>query len=92
MTTIKTFIKQHPVLTYYILTFTISWGSLLIAVGLGPGGFAATPEQFQALVPYTVPAMLLGPGVVTILLTGFVDGWAGLRAFRSRLPGWRAYW
>ena len=89
MTTITAFIKRHPVLSYYVLTFTISWGSLLVAVGLGPGGFSATPEQFQALVPYTVPAMLLGPGVVAILLTGLVDGRAGLSAFRSRLLRWR---
>ena len=85
----KTLIVRHPVPSYYVLTFIISWGSFLIAVGLGPGGFAATPEQLQAMVPYLVPAMLLGPGLVSILLTGLVDGRAGLRAFRSRLLKWR---
>ena len=47
MTIIKAFIKGHPVLTYFALTFAISWGGILIAVGLGPGGFSATPEQSQ---------------------------------------------
>jgi hypothetical protein len=27
MTTIKAFIKQHPLLSYYVLTFAISWGA-----------------------------------------------------------------
>jgi membrane protease YdiL (CAAX protease family) len=89
MATITVFIKRHPVLSYYALTFAISWGSFLITVGRGPGGFAATPEQVQALIPYLVPAMLLGPGLVSILLTGLIDGRAGLRTFRSRLLGWR---
>lgn len=28
MSTIKAFIKRHPVPTYYVLTFAISWGGL----------------------------------------------------------------
>ena len=28
--TIKTFIKRHPLLIFYALTFTISWGWILI--------------------------------------------------------------
>ena len=34
-------------------------------------------------------ASLLGPGVSGVLLTGFVDGRAGLRELRSRLLRWR---
>ena len=89
MTTFKTFIKSHPVLSYFVLAFAISWGAILIAVGLGPGGFSATPQQFQMSVPYAVPAMILGPGVAGILLTGFLYGRAGLSEFRSRLLKWR---
>jgi hypothetical protein len=29
MTTIKAFIKSHPVLSYYVLVFAISWGGIL---------------------------------------------------------------
>jgi uncharacterized protein len=89
MTTIKAFVKSHPVLSYFALTFAISWGAILIVVGLGPGGFSATPQQFQKAVPYAVPAMVLGPGLAGILLTGLIDGRAGLREFRSRLLKWR---
>jgi membrane protease YdiL (CAAX protease family) len=89
MTTIKAFIRKHPLLTFYTLAFTISWGGFLLVVGLGPGGFSATPQQLQKDVPYAVPAMILGPGVAGILLTGLIDGRAGLSEFRSRLLRWR---
>jgi uncharacterized protein len=52
-------------------------------------GFSVTPHQLQMAVPYAVPAMVLGPGVAGILLTGLIDGRAGLREFRSRLLKWR---
>src|SRR5215207_9363523 len=89
MKSIKAFIKRYPLLSYFALTFAISWGAILLAVGLGPGGFSATPQQFQMAVPYAVPAMVLGPSVAGILLTGLLDGRAGLREFRSRLLKWR---
>lgn len=90
MKTVKAFINRHPVLSYYALAFAISWGGILIAVGLGPGGFSATPEQFQTVVPYGVTAMVVGPSVAGILLIGLLYGRAGLREFRSRLlrGGW----
>lgn len=89
MTTIKAFIKSRPMLTYFALTFAISWGGMLFAVGVGPGGFSATPEQFQTVVPYALPAMLAGPSVAGILLTGLLYGRAGLRELLSRLLRWR---
>ena len=94
MTTIKAFIERHPVLSYFALTFAISWGTILLAVGLGPGGFSATPQQFKMAIPYAVPAMLLGPSVAGILLTGLLYGRAGFRELRSRLLEWRvgAHW
>jgi uncharacterized protein len=89
MAIIKAFIKRYPLLSYFALTFAISWGVVLIAVGLGPGGFSATPQQLQMAVPYAVPAMVLGPGVAGILLTGLIYERAGLREFRSRLLRWQ---
>jgi uncharacterized protein len=89
MTTIKAYVNSHPLLSFYALAFAISWGAILLVLGLGPGGFSATPQQFQKAVPYAVPAMVLGPGVAGILLTGLIDGRAGLREFRARLLKWR---
>jgi len=84
-----TTIKRYPLLSYFALVFAISWGAILIVLWLGPRGFSATPQQFQKAVPYAVPAMVLGPGVAGILLTGLLHGRAGLREFASRLLKWR---
>lgn len=89
MTTIKAFIKRHPLLSYFTLTFAISWGGMLFVVGVGAGGFSVTPEQLQTLVPYAVPAMIVGPSVAGLLLTGLVAGRAGLREIGFQLLKWR---
>lgn len=80
-------IKGHPLLGYFTLAFAISWGIVLIVVG--PGGIPATPEQFQTLLTLAVLAMLAGPSVAGILLTGLVFGRAGFLALLSRLLTWR---
>ena len=89
MKTINAFIESHPVLTYFALAFAISWGTVLFVVGVGPGGIPATPQQFQTLLPMAGLAMVAGPSVVGILLTGILYGRAGLREFGSRLLRWR---
>ncbi len=49
MKTIKVLIERHPLLSYFALTFAISWGSILFVVGVGPGGFPGTEEQVETL-------------------------------------------
>jgi membrane protease YdiL (CAAX protease family) len=88
MPTNEAFIKRHPVLTYYVLTFAISWGGVLLFIG-GPGGIPATPEQYERLFPLAIPVMLVGPTVAGLLLTGLVSGRAGFRNLLSRLLKWR---
>jgi uncharacterized protein len=87
MTTITAFIKRHSVLSYFALTFAISWGGFVLAVG--PGGFPGTNEQFETLLPLVALAMLAGPSVAGILLTSLVSGRSGLRELLSRLLKWR---
>ena len=87
-TTVTAFIERHPVLAYAALTFAISWGGFLLVIG-GPGGIPATPEQFETLMPLAVLAMLAGPPIAGLLLTGVVSGRAGYRELRSRLVWWR---
>ncbi len=88
MTTIKTFIKRHPVLTYYALTFAISWGGVLLIIG-GPDAIPSPSEQAMKLLPVAILVMLVGPSVAGILSTGLVDGRAGFRELVSRLFKWR---
>jgi uncharacterized protein len=62
---------------------------ILTAVGLGPGGLSATPQQLQMAVPCAVPAMLAGPGIASLLLIGVPYGPVGVRELRTRLLTWR---
>jgi membrane protease YdiL (CAAX protease family) len=87
MTIIRAFIERHPLLSYFALTFAISWGGFVLVVG--PGGFPGTGSQFDTLATFVVLAMLAGPSVAGLLLTGLVDGKAGLRELLSRLLRWR---
>ena len=83
METIKNFIKRHPVPIYFTLTFIISWGAILILAG--PGGIPATMDNAMVLGM----AMLLGPSIASITLTGLVSGWVGFRELLSLLLRWR---
>lgn len=87
MTNIKTLIKKHPVLTYYALTFAISWGGVLI---LGaPYGMPTTSELFEKHWTIVFLPYFLGPSMANLLLTGLVHGKGGYRELLSRLLKWR---
>lgn len=87
MTKSKATIENHPVATYFVLTFMISWGGVLI---LGaPHGMPTTQEQFKRLYPIVFLPYLLGPLVSGIVLTALEDGKAGFRNLFSRLIAWR---
>jgi uncharacterized protein len=85
MTTITAFLKRHSVLTYFVLTFTISWGGILIA--LTPVGFPISTEQVEFYM--ALMANQAGPTVAGILLTSLISGRAGLRELLARLLRWR---
>jgi membrane protease YdiL (CAAX protease family) len=87
MTTIKTLIKRHPVLTFYTLVFAISVGGGLLV--MGPGGLPGTGEQVAMLFPLAFLLLYAGPVVSGPLLTGLVSGRAGFRELFSRLLRWR---
>ena len=87
MTAIEAFVTRHPVRTYFALAFAISWAGFVLVVG--PGGFPGAGSQFDALLPFVASAMLAGPAVAGLLLTGLVSGKAGLRELLSRLLRWR---
>lgn len=88
MTTIKSFVMRHPVLSYYGVTFALSWCGFLAAGA--PGIFSGTSWQTDPRFPFAVLAMLAGPPVAGLLLTGLVSGRAGFRGLFARLVLWRA--
>ena len=83
-TGIAGFIRRHPVPVFYALAFAISWGGILLI--LGPDGLFSTGT--------TMPlaggaALLAGPSIAGVLLTGLVDRRSGLRRLVSQLRRWR---
>jgi uncharacterized protein len=75
-------ILRHPVATYFLLTFTVSWS----------GAFAVAAPQLlhhQSLSKMTgilmFPAMLLGPSLAGIVLTAVVDRRIGVRRLFSQM-------
>jgi len=94
MTTIKAFIQKHPLLTYYLLTFALSWSAILVMIALN--GMPTTKEQVEAVLPVAIVGMLLGPSASGLVMIGLVDGKSGFRELRSHLgigrvgAGWYA--
>jgi membrane protease YdiL (CAAX protease family) len=86
--TLRALVSRHPVSTYFALTFAISWGGVLLVIG-GLPGMTAVKAQDNSLFPLALMAMVAGPSVTGILLTGLIDGRTGLREFRGRLLKWR---
>lgn len=86
MSTIKNFIKSHPVLTYFVLVFAISWGGLVIVAG-GPGAITAEQTTTPFILVYL--STVAGPSIAGVLLTGLYYGRTGFREFLSRLLKWR---
>ena len=78
---------RHPVVTYFVLTFLISWGGILVV--LGPGAFTGATAPTEGRLPLVYLAMFAGPSIAGILMTGLVDGRAGFRDLHSRLLRWR---
>ena len=89
MKTIRAFIKSHPVMSYYAMVFLISWGGILLVVGLGPSGIPATKEQVGALMPFMLLALFAGPSVAGLVMTGLVYGREGFRNLLTRMRRWR---
>jgi uncharacterized protein len=89
----ETIIRRYPVVTYFALTFLISWtGALAVAA---PHLIRHQPlPQMTGILMF--PVMLLGPSLAGIVLTRIVDGKSGLRVLFSQMfrawvaPRWYA--
>jgi len=82
----KNLIIKYPLATYYIITFLISWGGLILLIG-GPGRITSQPTNAPFLPLYLIT--VAGPIISGVLLTGLYHGKKGYRDLFSRLLKWR---
>jgi uncharacterized protein len=81
------YIRKNPVLSYFILTFIISWGGIFI---LGsPYGMPAPSDIFIRMWPIVFIPYLLGPLTAGIVLICLTYGKAGMRELLSNLVRFR---
>jgi membrane protease YdiL (CAAX protease family) len=87
MSRIGTILRSRPVLSYYVLTFLISYTTLVLL--MITRGLPATQAQMDAVLQLAIPFFLLGPLTAGLLMTGIVDGRQGFRNLGARLRSWR---
>lgn len=82
------FVKKYPVLTYFALTFLISWGG--VAILAAPYGIPAPQAEFEQAWPVVFLPYFLGPSLSGLLMIGFLHGRAGFHHLFSRFIKWKA--
>ena len=84
--TLALWLRRHPLLGYFALTYVISWGGILVVLG-------STGFDLNVLRPLDTGlifvCMLLGPSMAGLSMTAVLDGRAGFRELGSRLLHWR---
>jgi hypothetical protein len=65
MSTIKSLVIRHPVPVYFAMTFAISWGAALAAIG-GSGGMRGTTPGSDPRFAYALIGMLAGPSLTGV--------------------------
>ncbi len=90
---LHTYIKHHPLVVYFGLTYLLTWLCWVPLVIFLPGGFqtggTTTGAGHPSLLFFLFPLGNLIPSIVGIILTRIVGGRGSLRALFSRVVRWR---
>ena len=83
----RAFVRQHPLASYFVLTFALSWGGIMAVIR--GGDIPASYDEALRLFTPVYLAMLAGPSSAGLLITWITAGTEGLREYRARLFRWR---
>jgi membrane protease YdiL (CAAX protease family) len=84
---LKKFIKKHPVVCYFILTFLLSWLGAFILVAPKLFSGQSIPKIDGILM---FPLMLIGPVTASFILTALTEGETGVKNLLARISKWKA--
>jgi membrane protease YdiL (CAAX protease family) len=79
--------KRYPVALYFALAFAVAWLGILLV--LGPDGIRGGGSLAVGVAALVFLAMIAGPSSAGIVLTGILEGGAGLRRLGGRIGRWR---
>src|SRR5688572_13340664 len=85
----KAFAKRHPLTAYFVLAYGIMW-LVISPMVVDALGIANIPDAVS-LISYLLSS-LLGPTVAAFLVTGVLEGKAGMRLLLRRTFQFRAGW
>ena len=82
-----TWIRQHDVLLFFLMVFTLGWPRAIAEAGYSQGWFYQGPSSFLTIL------YLLGtPLVSAIIVIAATQGRMGLKEWLSRIFCWRVSW
>lgn len=74
--------RRHPLITFFTLTYGLSWGAALIVLGASHFNLV---ELSPVDTGFIFVSMLLGPSVSGLALTALLEGWPGLSLLGASL-------
>jgi membrane protease YdiL (CAAX protease family) len=87
---IKALVERHPLVSYFVLAYGITWGSIFAFLASRGFQFASLQIQDTSILFVIIfLAMLLGPSTSGLVLTAVLDGRNGLRELWLRIRCWQ---
>jgi membrane protease YdiL (CAAX protease family) len=80
------FIRKHPLISFFILAFGLTW-AIMVPQVLGSYGLLPFPEFVPLLI-----VMGYGPTFAALIVTGALGGRPAVKALLGRLLIWRVGW
>jgi uncharacterized protein len=85
---VRTWIKQHPLLAYFLIAFAATWLCMApIVVSQRGLNLLALPEEVLGIL--FILSTFIGPTPAAFIVTGVIDGKAGMRQLLRRMGQWR---
>lgn len=88
---LTTWVRQHALFAYLLLTFGLTW-PLMLAEVLGSWGVISFRLTFSGLGIFLTLFVAYGPTLAALIITGITGGRAAMRTLLGRLLIWRVGW